>query len=305
VAPRAALYLMPSMAVLATAVLVLGPGRERPAVGARVWGVPAAGATKSVWRVETVERQFGADQTVPAGALELSVEQAGRRLAVWSGATGDDGVVEAPLEVSAPLAGSIEVQLRRGNTLLAQGPVALRAVAPPAFEARAVNGNAQGAITLRVEITRGVLASPFHGELRVRATRDGQPAASVTLRATAEGAQVFEPGLLPTTDARGEVTLRLQPTWHSVELHIEATQGQGDAQVKGSWDGTLPVKPGALWLSVDPARGSIASPAPRDRAYVSGLSEHGRVFGAVVPLVKTNVGLFCRPASSRGSGCGP
>ena len=35
-AGRRALYLMPSFAVLATAALVLGPGRERPAVGARV-----------------------------------------------------------------------------------------------------------------------------------------------------------------------------------------------------------------------------------------------------------------------------
>ncbi|MEZ4310169.1 MAG: hypothetical protein R3F14_19175 [Polyangiaceae bacterium] len=48
-----------------------------------------------------------------------------------------------------------------------------------------------------VEIIRGLLASPFPGELRVRVARDGKPAPGVRVRATAEGADVIEPGLIP------------------------------------------------------------------------------------------------------------
>lgn len=291
-APRAALYLMPSMAVLATALLVLGPGRERPAVGARVWGVPAEGATSTFLRLETLERQFGSDQTMPVDGLELSIAQGGRKLATWSGASGEDGVVEAEITASEPLSGTIEIRIARGKVLLAEGSVPLRRATPLVFERRPVEGIAQGAIALRVEIARGVLASPFAGMLLVRATRDGQPAAGVALKATGAGAQMLEAGLTTTTDSSGEAKVDLQPTWHSVDLQIEATDRSVDPPAKGTWETSLPVKPGALWLSLDRAKPSVVSPVSRDRAYVSGIGDRGRVFGAVVPLAKNPSGLF-------------
>ena len=52
------------------------------------------------------------------------------------------------------------------------------------------------------------------------------------------------------------------------------------------------MKPGALWLSLDRAKPSVVSPVSRDRAYVSGIGDRGRVFGAVVPLAKNPSGLF-------------
>lgn len=283
---------MPSLAVLATAVLVLGPGRERPAIGARVWGVPAEGARSIVLRLETLERQFGSDQTIATAALELRVFHGPTEVAAWSGASGDDGVVEAALETAQPLSGTMEVRITRGKTLLAQGAIPLRPPPPPAFERRVAQGTSQGAVVTRVEIDRGILASPFPGSLRVRVTRDGQPARGVILKATAEGAQIFEKGLLPSTGRDGEATIQLQPTWHSVDLRIEATDTTVEPPAKGTWDGSLPVKPGALWLSLDRPKPVVVSPAPRDRAYVSGLGDQGRVFGAVVPLVKSPSGLF-------------
>jgi hypothetical protein len=292
VGPRGALYLMPSMAVLATAVLVLGPGRERPAVGVRVWGVPAAGATAAVWRVETIERQFGSDQMIAIEGLELSVTQGPREIAAWHGASAGDGVVEAAIQAAEPFAGSLGVRVSRGNVALAQGEIAMRPAAALVFERRGAEGSAKGPVALRVEIGRGVLASPFPGTLLVRATREGKAAGGVVLRPKAEGAQVFETGLLPATDANGEATLHVQPTWHSVELQIEAADPRVDPPEKSTWDGSLPVKPGALWVSFDAAQRPVVPPAPRDRAYVSGLGDQGRVFGAVVPLVKSASGLF-------------
>src|SRR5262245_35807770 len=91
VARRGRLYLMPSMAVLATAALVLGPGRERPSIGARVWGVPAEGGRAIALRIETMERQFGSDQAVSVDPLEVTLTQGGSRLAAWTGRSGEDG----------------------------------------------------------------------------------------------------------------------------------------------------------------------------------------------------------------------
>ena len=99
VAPRGALYLLPSMAVLATAALVLGPGRERPAIGVRVWGLPTEGGKAAALRLETMERQFGSDQAVSVEPLEVTVTQGGKTLGTWKGRSGEDGVAEAVIEV--------------------------------------------------------------------------------------------------------------------------------------------------------------------------------------------------------------
>lgn len=287
-APRAALSLVPALAVLAVGALVLGPGRERAILGARVWGVPAEGSARAAWRIETTERQLGEDRPVALDALELSVAQAGRPIAAWAGVSGADGMTEVLLEGREPFAGRVDLRLARGASVLAEGAIALERRPAPELRRRAVEGHAEGAIALSVEIERGILASPFAGAVVARASLAGKPAAEVTLRVTAEGAQLVDAGPLRTGED-GAVRIGLRPTWHSIELHIDAA---GPPDASGSWEGTLPVKPGALWLSADPRRVAIASPVPRERAYVSGLGEHGRVFGAIVPLARAESGLF-------------
>ena len=333
VAPRAALYLMPSLAVLATAVLVLGPGRERPAVGVRIWGVPAEGANVAAWRLLTVERQFGADRAIPVDGMELTVSQAGRRLATWSGASGEDGVAEAVLRPEEPLGGTLDVSVTRGPTALAGGSIALRHPPPVTVEPRPVQGTSRGPIALRVEVARGVLAAPFPGALRVTATRDGAPADGVRVRATLTGAAPATPGSLETTtDANGLAEIAIVPQFHSVDLKLEATDPRADPPGAGAsspalapsapahapsapalapsapapapsepapststWEGEIPVRPGALWLAPARPAALVASPVPRDRLYISALGDRGRVFGQLVPLQKNAAGLFEAP----------
>jgi hypothetical protein len=288
------LYAMPSLAVLATAALVLGPGRERPAVGVRVWGVPAEGSKTAAWRLETIERQFGADQAITVRGMELSLVQGDRRLAQWSGASGDDGVAEALVRAEEPLSGSVEARIVQGRTQLAHGSIALHRVPPPALDRRLAEGTSQGPIALRVDIARGVLGAPFPGLIRVLALRDGGvPAQGVAVSATATGAEIDAASAKDLrTDAKGEASIRLVPTWHSVELKIEASDPRADPPAKSTWEGGLPVHPGALWLGLGRPRVEVVSPVPRDRAYVSALGKDGRVFGAVVPLARTETGLF-------------
>jgi hypothetical protein len=293
VAPRAALYLLPSLAVFATAALVLGPGRERPAVGARVWGMPAEGAKVAAWRLETMERQFGADRALPIDGMDLSVQQGGRRLATWSGNTGDDGIAEALLRADEPLAGTLEVHITRGATALAGGSIALRRPSPITRERLPANGTAHGPIHLRVEVARGVLAAPFAGSLHIVATRDGAPADGIRLSAALAGAAPIPPnGTDTVTDASGRAELPILPQWHAVGLKLEATDPRADPPTKSTWEGDLPVRPGALWIGLSRPLAEIASPVPRDRVYVSALGEGGRVFGQIVPLQKSPTGLF-------------
>jgi hypothetical protein len=317
------------MAVLATAALVLGPGRERPAVGARVWGVPAEGARALALRLETMERQFGSDQAVSVEPIEVTLLQAGKPLATWTGRSGEDGVAEALLQSAQPLAGSVDVRVARGKALLADGPVALRHVDPPAREHAIVEGKNEGLIRLRVEIERGLLAAPFPGTLRVVATGpDGAPMRRVEITPALEGADEGprpEGGRL-RTDESGAVSIPILPTSHAIELRLSPMpiDDVGD-KWKGSWEGGLPVHPGALWLApaagANGANGSAAnganggaatgtnggaatgtnggatgtfevvSPVPRDRAYASVLTPEGRALGAIVTLSPDNKGF--------------
>ena len=272
-ARRVALFLMPSFAVLATAALVLGPGRERAAVGVRVWGVPAEGATVAAWRLETLEREFGADRALAVATMDLSVSQGGRRIAGWSGPSGDDGVAEAVVRAEEPLAGTLDVTVIRGRTALAAGSIALRPAPPATFERRVAQGTARGPIALRVEVARGVLAAPFVGVLHVVATRDGAPAAGIQVKVALAGADTA-PGQRRelTTDSKGHAEIHVVPQQHSVELKLEATDPRAAAPPPGAATSTAaaPTSTAAPLTGTTapstnvaaPLTGTTATPAP-------------------------------------------
>jgi hypothetical protein len=98
------------------------------------------------------------------------------------------------------------------------------------------------------------------------------------------------------TDARGTTTILVKPLAHRVELTVKARI----SNQTGAWEGTLPVRPGAIWL--DPSRSNstrlaLVSPAPRERAYVSLIGESGRVGGVVVPLAPNADGFHAGEVS--------
>ena len=281
------------MAVLATAALVLGPGRERPSVGARVWGIPAAGATAFAFRLETMERQFASDQAVAVEPIDVTVSQGGRAIATWRGSSGPDGVAEALLQSKEPIAGSIDVRVTSGKARLAEGTIPLPQAPRVQIERRPIEGTATGPVALAVEIARGVLGSPFPGVVRVAARRDGAPAEGVEIAVKAEGAEIdaASRGTL-RTDANGEAAIVLTPTWHSVDLDLSARDPRRGDEAPSTWKGGLPVHPGALWLRPGAGSATVISPVPRDRIYVSALSEKGRVFGANVEVLRDATGLY-------------
>jgi hypothetical protein len=290
---RIAIYVIPTAAVATVAVVLLGPGARRPAVAARVRGVPVQGSSVLALRIDGVRRLHHVDDTVALDGLRLEGKSGDQPLEAWEGATGPDGVAEAILRSPQPLRGSVELRLTRAGTVLAEGRVDLRAARPYAFQLASVGGTLQGELALRVDAVRGQFASPFPDPLRVSVLRsDGSPVgAGVNLTLTVQGGEAVPPATV--TDARGSARVMLEPLSHAIDLTVEAKDPAGRT---GRWEGHLPVRPGAIWL--DDARYAserkliLISPAPRDRAYVSVLGENGRIHGAAVPLARDPLGFF-------------
>jgi hypothetical protein len=290
---RVATFVLPTASVLVAALVFLGPGALRPALGSRVRGLPAEGTHALALRIEVVKALY--DVVDGAGEHELLVEASapGQTLRGWHGTTGADGVVEARVEGNAPIRGPVALAvtaLSPRKKLLAAGEVSLdRPLVVPAQVGR-IPGTTRGDLDIRVDATRGFLAAPFTEEVRVAVSSGGSagaPAARAEIELSGVGIDVAPPQA--TADERGRAAFNVKPLAHQVELAVVAHAGSATAR----WEGTLPVVPGAMWLAPGSGRKTRAllSPVPRERAYVSFWSEDGRVAGAVVPLARDAQGF--------------
>ncbi|WP_437980647.1 hypothetical protein [Sorangium sp. So ce117] len=320
--PNAATYVLPALGIGLAALAILGPGSPRMATGVRVWGAPVAGSEALALRVEGVRRLHGADDPAAIPQIEVSATSAGSPLERWTGSLGKDGIGEALLRAPAGLREPVTARIALGgDTLLERQlpllpplpaahatalPGAAHATAlPGAAHATALPGAAHGELRLQVTAARGALAAPFPERVRVAMeTRDGTPAAGARLEASAVGAEIEGHGSDPaqiTADARGAAELTLKPLAHTVELTLRATHPgsapPGTRIASGTWEGKLPVIPGAIWLDpggLDRERPELRliSPTPRPRAYVSIGGARGRAVGTIVPLAADGAGFF-------------
>jgi hypothetical protein len=299
---RTAIVVIPTVAVAVTAMVLLGPGAARPAVGVRLRGAPIEGKTLS-FRLEGVRRSYTVEEPMPLDDLRVDAVAGGAQLGTWTGSTGPEGVAEVEIISPAKVTGQLELLItRKGRSLLGQCSIPLRPGASLGPKVGVVPGTVQAdqPLLMRVEVSRGILAAPFAEELRVRVGERGDPdrPARAELTLSVLGADLFEgPGtqgapssaLTLHADERGPARFTVRPLAHQVDLSITARAGEAT----GKWEGTLPVVPGAIWI--DPAQGptlSLVSPAPHERAYLSFWSDAGRVGGAVVPLVRDAQGFY-------------
>ena len=290
---QVAVYVLPVASVLIAALVFLGPGAVHASIAARVRGFPAEGARSIALRVEILRSVHDVAEPVEARELEVQASAPGQALSTWRGAAGPDGIADVVLEGSTPIRGTIALQITapgpRGPRQLAGGEIALRR-APRAFvQLGSIRGSTRGDLEIRVDATRGVMASPFPERVRISVTRGGAPIGKrVDLALSGAGMEITPEAL--TTSEAGVAEATIKALAHNVDLAIVARAGATEAR----WEGTLPVVPGAMWI--DPAsRGgplSIVSAAPRPRAYLSLWSAEGRVFGATVPLARDDRGFF-------------
>ncbi|WP_437709172.1 hypothetical protein WMF45_33085 [Sorangium sp. So ce448] len=311
--PNAATYVLPALGIGIAALAILGPGAPRVATGVRVWGAPVAGSEALALRVEGVRRLHGADDPAAIPQIEVSATSAGSPLERWTGSLDKDGIGEALLRAPAGLREPVTARIALGGDTLLERQLPLlpplsgadTGALPGAAHATALPGAAHGELRLQVTAARGALAAPFPERVRVAIeTQDGTPAAGARLEASAVGAEIAGRGSDPaqiTTDARGAAELTLKPLAHTVELTLRATHPgsapPGTRIASGTWEGKLPVIPGAIWLDPGGLDGErpelrLISPTPRPRAYVSIGGVRGRALGTIVPLAADGAGFF-------------
>ncbi len=301
--PRRLPLLLPPVAVLVAAVVFLGPGKKHAAMSARVRGAVAIGASTLALRIEGVRSDASIED---AAALdELDVEAIvggldGARVVATTPRSGKSGVVEARLDLPAPARGAIPLRVLSHATgkLVAKGTIVPSSPKPIFVTIGTAQGRSKGDLAIRADVERGVLAASFP-ETIIISVGDGGPIvadveASITGGSLAErgGAKPNEldgkSAITLKTDAHGRVTIRVMPLAHESELSIQARAGDR----KGTWEGTLPVVPGAIWAHVNGDEVTLISPSPRSEAYVSVWDGSSRVDGAVVPLAKDDRGFF-------------
>lgn len=303
---RFATTVIPAVTIGVTAIVLLGPGRQREAIGVRVWGSPAEGSDAVAYRLEGVRRAVGVDDAVEIRGLRLEARDAEGVVGEWSGDTGPDGVAEAVLKTTRPLKGTVELRVARGDAVVCEGRVALERIAPPTIAPAKIPATAKtGEASVEVDVVRGALVSPFEDAVRVSfagavsspgAVEPGADPRSVYADPSIVGAEVRPKRSF--AGAKGQAIILVKPLAHMVELSLNVSAGEGKA---GRWEGILPVVPGGIWL--EPARAvnarglesqelRVISPSPRSRVYLSMVSDQGRVFGAVVPLEPDASGFF-------------
>ena len=299
---RTAILVIPTIAVAITALVLLGPGALRPAVGVRLRGAPLAGGRVLALRLEAVKSLYDVNDVTALDRIQVDAIAGGVRLGTWTGDADVDGIAEVRLEASAPIQGPLGVVVTRNGTVLAKGTVPLRAASPIERRRGFVPGTAQGALGIQVEAVRGALAAPFPETLAFTVTEaPGGAPVQADLELAVVGAELFAAGsaanaaaeALPfrlTTNDRGAARAVIKPLSHDVTLTITAKT----LEKTGRWEGLLPVVPGAAWI--DPAGGlgplTVVSPAPHAFAYLSFWGEEGRVAGAALPLVKDADGFY-------------
>lgn len=280
---RVALVL-PGIAIGFVAVVILGPGNMRPVLGARVYLAPPTDArTHPSARVTTAWRL--GDAETPAADVALEVLAAG---APVKATTGSDGVAEIRFATAIPDGTRVEVA-SEGRSLGA-GDAHVDATAQ-LVEPPAPSASRRGDLPLDVRVVRGQLAPPFPDEIAV-------------------GAQVVDDGpihrtarisvlLTGSTPDHFDDELREGAPWTTRVIRPEALRidVEVDARIDGersTYEGSLPTVPGAIWLDPKspPGRLDFIAPAPRKAAYVSLISERGRVGGAVVPLAEDAAGFY-------------
>lgn len=307
----AANHVLPALGIGLAAVVLLGPGSERMTTGVRVWGAPVAGSEALALRIEGVHRLYGAEDPAAIPQIEVSAASAGAPLERWTGAIDTDGIGEALLRAPDGLKEPVVVRIARDGEALFEERVPLAPSSPAgtgalpgAAHASALPGVAQGELRIRVTAPRGAMAAPFPERVRVAVeTEDGTPVTGARVEASAVGTDLEGQGdgpVLVAADARGAAELAVKPLSHTVELTVRATRPgriAGAPGAEGSWEGRLPVIPGAIWLDPGGLAGErpalrLVSPTPRPRAYVSIGGARGRLLGAVVPLAPDGAGFF-------------
>jgi hypothetical protein len=297
VRPQAILLVIPSVAMTVVGFALFGPGSIRPFDGAQIWGGPTIGLRKLSLRAAVIERMRGVDSMHAIGDLAVHLRDGDGAPAVVRCTTRADATCDVLVAFDHEVRGPLFVTVSTANETetLASGEITPVSSWGDATRAARLAGQATGDLHVALYAQRGIFAAPFRDELVIEVKRGEAPMPGAKLIVSADGADVD--GTLPdgkariVTDASGRATIGIKPLTHTLEVTVAAETPSG---VTGSFDGVLPVVPGAMWL--DAARAEqgvlrVVSPVPREIAYASISSGPARLWGGTVPLKADAIGF--------------
>jgi hypothetical protein len=293
---QAILLAIPSVAMTVVGFALFGPGSIRPFDGAQIWGGPALGRRKLSLRVAVVERMSGVDSMHAVGALVIRVRDGETAPAVVRCTTRADATCDVVIDFEHEARGPLLATVTTENELetLAAGEIAAPSEWGGATRSARLTGQSSGNLQVALYAERGIFAAPFRDQLVAEVKRNGAPVPGSHLTFRADAAELD--GGLPdgsarvVTDSAGRASIGIKPLTHTLEVSATAEA----AGITGSFEGVLPVLPGAMWLDPAPTFQGIlrvVSPVPRDSAYASIASASGRLWGTVVSLRPDSLGF--------------
>jgi hypothetical protein len=283
---RLALFGAPAIAGVAVALVLLGPGAERPVLAARVRGLPVRGSEHLSFRVQTLRHERGLYANVPLD-VEVAITKGEATLGRWQGATAHHGFAEAAIDLAAPIADGSVVAVRHGGDVLASATLVLEDALTVTPRAELAPPPLPGAVALAARLVRGFAVPSFPEIFEVALVVPEGDGDVPRLDVKAPGSEVRalsgieRLGCAP--GCRYRQRFELTPRAPTLDVDIEATTASG----RGSWHGALELRPGVAWL--DPAgvaAGEIrlSAPGPRDELFLSVITPEGRSWGAITAM---------------------
>jgi hypothetical protein len=275
-------FVVALLAMTVVGFAMLGPGAAQPWQYAQVWGGPWRGARGMSVRVALVERYRDVETAGTMTTFTATAVASGERASLTA-TTNADGMADVTLPFRRELGAERPIVsiVSRGRTLAAGTLGSAPSWGSPP-RTRRVTGAHSGPLGVDALAGRGVFAAPFPDALIAQVTFSDGPLSGATVELETTGADAVGRQVV-TTGQDGSARFVIAPRSHDVDVRLVAKK---DA-LEGSWSGSLPVIPGAMWLdeaALERGLLRVVSPVPRIVAYLSIASRERRIWGASLRL---------------------
>jgi hypothetical protein len=275
------LYVIPGVAAAIAAYALIGPGKPRPVMSARVFGTPDdEGRLRSV-RVAVAQREEQRDRPLSG---DVVVEAGGLSASATAGASG-----VAELRFEQPIRVGDELRISIGGHPIGRDTIERGDVDDAAIGvSTAASGQHDGSLRVTAHLLRGPLIPPFADVVAIDVEDARGAPIAASSKVTFDGASCS--ACSKPIEGKTHFEVEVMPIADTIEVEIDAHAG---AQT-GRFSGKLPVALGSLFLDRDSTGKhlEILAANPKPAAFVSLFDKEGRTGGAVVPLTERGDGFL-------------
>lgn len=278
------LFVLPSVGLFSVGVVLLLGLPKRPILYAEVYGGPTDSELSHYnARVHVIEEQHGIERDMRGLPLTVSWEGETNQRAI-SAVTDEEGWVEVRLQRPLDARGvRLSVRERETERILARGEPSLpreRWAASAGRRGGKLAGKSEGPILVEARVEEAVFAVPFVGHIHLSLALARGRLSGTSVEARVEGAELLSSASW-VVEGPEPTRISLRPLEHVSSLHLKFRTPDGES---GSYYASLPIVPGAFYVSREESHVQIASPLPRAGVWYAFVSELGRDVGGFLPL---------------------